>query len=100
MMAGMGERSQYKAVQSWKSHVGKVLRINKDGSFPKGNPHKDGVWSKGHRNIFGLTWDKVGGPQVGLYITYLSLVFKINCFERCPSTSIMKALELILGCLY
>jgi glucose/arabinose dehydrogenase len=43
--------------QQMDSGIGKIVRINKDGSIPKDNPFvgKDGVlpeiWSSGHRNI-------------------------------------------------
>jgi glucose/arabinose dehydrogenase len=47
--------------------LGKILRLNADGSIPKDNPHvgKDGVdpaiWSHGHRNIQGLAVDRETG---------------------------------------
>lgn len=60
------------------SDFGKVLRINPDGSIPKGNPYagKPGarpeLWSIGHRNILGAALDPSGqlwevemGPQGG-----------------------------------
>jgi glucose/arabinose dehydrogenase len=41
---------------------GKILRINRDGSFPKDNPFPNSpVYSYGHRNIFGLAFH----PQTG-----------------------------------
>lgn len=45
---------------------GKILRINRDGTFPKDNPFPNSpVYSYGHRNIFGLAFH----PQTGrLYI--------------------------------
>lgn len=44
------------------SHWGKILRLNDDGSAPADNPFAaakpaKGVWSIGHRNIQGLTYD-------------------------------------------
>ncbi len=43
--------------QNAKSHVGKVLRITRDGAAAPGNPQLEGwapeVWSIGHRNIQG-----------------------------------------------
>jgi glucose/arabinose dehydrogenase len=41
---------------------GKILRMKPDGSVPKGNPiHGSRIWSFGHRNSFGFTFD----PQTG-----------------------------------
>jgi glucose/arabinose dehydrogenase len=51
--------------QNKASHLGKILRLNDDGTIPKDNPFfgaKDAVsevWSLGHRNIQGLTWDSI-----------------------------------------
>ncbi|MFO8236788.1 MAG: PQQ-dependent sugar dehydrogenase [Prochlorococcaceae cyanobacterium] len=45
------------------SALGKILRLNDDGSIPADNPFKDqpgshpALWSLGHRNIQGLTHD-------------------------------------------
>lgn len=53
--------------QNTGSHLGKVIRINDDGSIPADNPFVDApdaapeVWSYGHRNIQGLAID----PETG-----------------------------------
>jgi aldose sugar dehydrogenase len=53
--------------QSLDSHLGKVLRLNADGSIPADNPHAArggvaaAVWSSGHRNIQGLAVDAARG---------------------------------------
>ena len=53
--------------QNMDSGIGKIVRINRDGSIPKDNPFvgKDGVlpeiWSSGHRNIQAATLH----PQTG-----------------------------------
>ena len=77
----MGERSvlpgQVQA-QDLKSDLGKIARINPDGSIPKNNPFvgKTGVrpeiWSYGHRNVEAATLDAQGrlwevemGPRGG-----------------------------------
>lgn len=52
-----GERGRFEPAQHDASNLGKVVRINKDGSIPKDNPFADkkdaqgGIWSMGHRNI-------------------------------------------------
>ncbi|MEO0854054.1 MAG: PQQ-dependent sugar dehydrogenase, partial [Cyanobacteria bacterium J06648_11] len=49
--------------QNLGSHLGKVIRINEDGSIPADNPFASNadaepeVWSYGHRNIQGLALD-------------------------------------------
>jgi len=49
--------------QNLGSHLGKVIRINDDGSIPSDNPFVNNaeaapeVWSYGHRNIQGLAYD-------------------------------------------
>ena len=58
------------------SELGKVLRINDDGTVPQDNPFSDGagerIWSYGHRNPQGLVVDSEGtvylhehGPRGG-----------------------------------
>jgi glucose/arabinose dehydrogenase len=39
---------------------GKVLRLTPTGSVPRGNPFGNPVWSYGHRNVEGLTFDDRG----------------------------------------
>ncbi len=65
--------------QSLQGHLGKTIRINRDGSVPAGNPdfHSAGaqpeIWSLGHRNPQGATvhpvtgelWVVEHGPQGG-----------------------------------
>ena len=52
-----------KQAQNLQSHLGKIVRLNDDGSIPQDNPfrqNKDAnpaIWSYGHRNIQGLTYD-------------------------------------------
>ena len=54
-----------KQAQNLNSHLGKVVRLNDDGSIPTDNPFVDStdadaaVWSYGHRNIQGMTFDSV-----------------------------------------
>lgn len=74
-----GERQKFTPSQDLKSHLGKVLRLNKDGSVPKDNPFagradaKPEIWSYGHRNVqgaaidpaTGTVWTIEMGPQGG-----------------------------------
>ncbi len=52
-----------KSAQRLDRHLGKILRLNGDGTIPSDNPfvHLDNteaaVWSYGHRNIQGLAYD-------------------------------------------
>ena len=54
-----GERQRFEPAQDSSSALGKVIRINSDGSIPKDNPfvNKKGylpeIWSTGHRNPLG-----------------------------------------------
>src|SRR6201996_5718865 len=65
----MGERHDYQMSQNLASPLGKIHRLNDDGSIPKDNPfiHTPGalgsIWSYGHRNPEGLTFD----PATGLF---------------------------------
>lgn len=62
-----GDRNYGELVQDPGNHIGKVLRLNRDGSAPKDNPFtsvqgwEPQIWSTGHRNPTGLTID----PQTG-----------------------------------
>jgi glucose/arabinose dehydrogenase len=57
----LGERNQGERSQRLGEHLGKVVRINPDGSAPRDNPFvgRSGalpeIWSYGHRNIQGAT---------------------------------------------
>jgi aldose sugar dehydrogenase len=54
-----------KQAQNLRSHLGKIIRLNDDGSIPRDNPFANkaqanpAVWSYGHRNIQGLTFDPI-----------------------------------------
>jgi glucose/arabinose dehydrogenase len=73
-----GDRQKFTPAQDMKSTLGKVLRINDDGSVPADNPFaaQGGVtaqiWSLGHRNPLGIAFDAQGrlfahemGPRGG-----------------------------------
>ena len=54
--------------QDLDSLSGKILRLNDDGSVPNDNPFENSpVFSYGHRNPQGMTWDEFGN----LYVTEL-----------------------------
>lgn len=55
-----GDAGQQQSAQDLNSVAGKVLRLNDDGSIPIGNPFGTKVYSYGHRNGQGLTWDEQG----------------------------------------
>jgi glucose/arabinose dehydrogenase len=42
------------------SLAGKILRLAPDGSVPDGNPWGNHVWTVGHRNVEGFTWNARG----------------------------------------
>jgi aldose sugar dehydrogenase len=52
-----------KQAQNLRSNLGKIMRLNDDGSIPKDNPFNQNpkadaaIWSYGHRNIQGLALD-------------------------------------------
>lgn len=52
-----------KQAQNLRSHLGKIVRLKDDGSIPRDNPFatradaNPAIWSYGHRNIQGLTFD-------------------------------------------
>jgi len=59
-----GERGTKENAQNLGNHLGKILRLNEDGSIPADNPFnnvigvKSEIWSYGHRNPQGLVYDK------------------------------------------
>jgi glucose/arabinose dehydrogenase len=73
-----GERQKQAPAQSWTQNLGKIIRLNDDGSVPEDNPFQDKgelaktFWTLGHRNILGIAFDKEGrlwthemGPRHG-----------------------------------
>jgi aldose sugar dehydrogenase len=67
LLIASGDRNFGEMVQQPDNHFGKILRIERDGSVPRDNPFvgsdgwKPEIWSTGHRNQTGLTYDPVTG---------------------------------------
>ena len=63
----LGERGNQANAQDLKTPLGKIHRVNDDGSAPSDNPFVKTpgavptIWSYGHRNPEGLAWDPVTG---------------------------------------
>jgi aldose sugar dehydrogenase len=73
-----GDRQKFTPAQDMNANLGKIIRLNEDGSVPSDNPFadKDGVtaqiWSLGQRNPLGIAFDAQGrlwehemGPRGG-----------------------------------
>ena len=78
LFIGSGERQKFDPAQDMNGNLGKIVRLNPDGSVPADNPFADRggvtaqIWSLGHRNILGLAFDGSGklwnqemGPKGG-----------------------------------
>ena len=61
-----GDMQKFNPAQNMQSNLGKIIRLNDDGSlptdnpFPSSNPVTSEIWSLGHRNPLGLSFDKTG----------------------------------------
>ena len=56
---GVGDATEHEFAQDPGIFIGKVLRINRDGTIPQDNPYKNSpVYTIGHRNIYGIAFDK------------------------------------------
>ena len=59
---GVGDATEHEFAQDPGIVIGKVLRINRDGTIPSDNPFPNSpVYTIGHRNIFGIAFDKKDG---------------------------------------
>lgn len=78
LFIGSGDRQKLQPAQDMGGTLGKIVRLKPDGSIPDDNPYADKggvtaqIWSLGHRNILGLTFDGAGklwnqemGPRHG-----------------------------------
>ena len=75
----LGERFKSEPAQDLTNHLGKIVRINSDGSVPPDNPFisqtdaQPEIWSYGHRNVEGAAihpetgklWEVEFGPRGG-----------------------------------
>ncbi|MEP0944666.1 MAG: PQQ-dependent sugar dehydrogenase [Rhizobiaceae bacterium] len=58
-----GDRQVQTPAQDWDMALGKVIRLNEDGSVPADNPFQDAgelaktYWTTGHRNLLGISFD-------------------------------------------
>ena len=70
-----GDRQKFTPAQDMQANIGKILRLNDDGSVPEDNPFVDylsddpfvddegvygQIWSMGHRNPLGIAFDTNG----------------------------------------
>jgi len=73
-----GERQKFTPAQNMDMNLGKLVRLNRDGSIPEDNPFAgqggvtDQIWTLGHRNPLGIDFDAQGrlwahemGPRDG-----------------------------------
>ncbi len=62
----LGERGDMTNAQDLSKPLGKIHRVNDDGTIPPDNPFVNtpnalpSIWTYGHRNPEGLAWDSVG----------------------------------------
>ena len=61
-----GERQKFDPAQDYGTNLGKIVRLNDDGTLPVGNPFVDQgpiaaqAWTLGHRNPLGIAADLTG----------------------------------------
>ena len=73
-----GDRQEQSPAQQWDMALGKIVRLNEDGTIPMDNPFQDKgdlaktFWTVGHRNALGIAFAKNGqlwahemGPRHG-----------------------------------
>jgi glucose/arabinose dehydrogenase len=67
MFVTLGERQKFDPAQDLDATLGKVIRLNRDGSVPAGNPGvsktRPEIWSYGHRNPQGAALRPAADPK-------------------------------------
>ncbi|MDL2405125.1 PQQ-dependent sugar dehydrogenase [Rhizobium calliandrae] len=67
LFVSLGDRFEQDRAQDFHDDAGSIIHIRADGSIPADNPFKDSlkalpeIWSKGHRNPEGITFDAADG---------------------------------------
>ena len=79
LLIASSDRMRFEPAQDLTSNLGKIVRINRDGSAPRDNPFvtqvgaRPEIWSTGHRNVSGMAfqpgtarlWAVEFGPKGG-----------------------------------
>ncbi len=66
LFVSSGERQKFVPAQQMNGNLGKIVRLNEDGTVPADNPFYDQgdvtaqIWTLGHRNPLGLAFDDQG----------------------------------------
>jgi glucose/arabinose dehydrogenase len=61
LYVSVGDATSPESAMDADSLTGKILRLAPDGTIPADNPFpQSAVWSRGHRNVEGFTWDDAG----------------------------------------
>lgn len=61
-----GDRQKRASAPLWDNALGKIIRLNDDGTIPRDNPFQEqgdvarSFWSVGHRNLLGISFDSKG----------------------------------------
>jgi glucose/arabinose dehydrogenase len=78
----VGDATEHEYAQDPSTLLGKVLRINKDGTIPKDNPFPNSpVYTLGHRNMYGIAFDWSTG--VGILTENGDQVYdEVNLIEK------------------
>ena len=61
LYATAGDAANTAFPQDLATNAGKILRLNPDGTTPRGNPFSSYVYSSGHRNPQGIDWHPATG---------------------------------------